>query len=203
MTASARALSPGDLFEDLDLHPAVCLVSSQEVLCAVSLVDGSCREHRPGDMAACLKLDIPAAIAWRFSGPGPKKNLVSKPWWKRNKGVDPVGSKYETFPASAPVNGHEEFRPGDFYVGSFYDPCICLWIIEDRKTIAGVSLVRGYPPKTVDLPYESTHRLTPAEAWIWRTMGPQEYPGSLPLARMTSQFSRAVDEGDPLRRWWD
>jgi hypothetical protein len=193
----------GELFEDLDFHPVVCLTTSGDSLFMVSLVDGSCRRRNPKDVDRLKALTIADAITWRFSGPISGKDLVNKPWWKRNKGIDPVGSRYEAFPASLPINGHAEFRPGDFYEGSFHHPCICLWIIEERKTIAGISLVRGNHPKTVDLLYEFAPRLTPREAWTWRTEGPQEgsWPGAASREDMIADLIE-TDEGHPAWRWW-
>jgi len=205
---SIQNISPGDFFEDTDLHPVVCLDSSGEDLFSVSLVDGSCRKHKSKDAIGLLKLSIADAIAWKFSGPGSKKDLISKPWWKRNKGVDPVASHYPTFPVSAPVKkvgNDSEFRPGDFYEGSFFHPCVCLWVIdEQRHSIGGVSLVNGIYPKQEDLWANYVRRLTPQEAWLWRTKGPQDsYWTDRPLEEALSKaFVDTDDEALPNRRWW-
>jgi hypothetical protein len=178
-----QIISPGDFFEDTDLHPVVCLDSSGDTLFSVSLVDGSCREHGSKDVAGLLKLSVADAIAWRFSGPGSKKDLVSRSWWRRNRGIDPVASYYPTHPESIAGKGagrhSAPYRPGDFYEGSFFQPCVCLWVIGDaRMKIGGVSLVDGHYPKIDDLMHSGTGRLTPQEAWIWRTKGPQYIAGA-------------------------
>lgn len=201
--AATEHIEAGCIFEDVDSHPAVCLdVASDGSLFAVSLVDGSCRERRGADAIECTKLSIADAIAWKFSGPRSEPDSVTRPWWKGKAGVDPIGSRYATFPSSLAINGHAEFRPGDFYVGSFFHPCICLWIIDDRQSIAGVSLVKGTYPKIEDLAHNYAHRLTPQEAWIWRTKGPQRdwADGTVPLAEMLSTFTD--NKSDPARRWW-
>jgi hypothetical protein len=202
---SDHNIKPGDLFEDEDLHPVVCLDSSGENLFSVSLIDGTCREHKSKDTARLLRLSVADAIAWKFSGPGSKKELISKPWWRSNKGIDPVASYYPTFPESVAVPSGRTFKPGDFYEGHFFHPCICLWVIGDaRMNIRGVSLVNGIYPLEEDLMANSVHKLTPQEAWLWRTKGPQDiYWSDLPREEALAEaFVDTDNEAHPRRRWW-
>lgn len=152
-----------------------------------------------------MPLSVTDAITWRFSGPS-RKELVPKSWWKYNKGIDPFAHD-ETFPESLPVNAHDIFRPGDFYVGSFWHPCLCLWIVDGQKAIAGVSLIAGTYPKQQDLLYTSVWQLTPQGAWIWRTRGPQdgwwsEGEEGLPAESMRSTLTETENPYDPNYRWW-
>jgi hypothetical protein len=85
-----------------------------------------------------------------------------------------------------PVHGPEDISPGDIYEDCAYHPCVCLGV--DGLEIWGISLVDGSHPRSCDIGACGIRKLTPEEAWVWKTRGPQEVPDEAPMS--------------PERRWW-
>jgi hypothetical protein len=69
------------------------------------------------------------------------------------------------------INSPEEIQPGDIYEDSAYHPCLCIGI--NGYEIWGVSLIDGSHPRCEDIGFSGIRKLTPEEAWIWRTQGPR------------------------------
>jgi hypothetical protein len=59
---------------------------------------------------------------------------------------------------------------GEIYEDVFYHPCICIGC--DEFQVWGISLVDGSYPRSVDVKVSAIRKLTPEEAWHWRTKGP-------------------------------
>ncbi len=65
-----------------------------------------------------------------------------------------------------------EIQPGDIYEDSAYHPCLCMG--TEGHEIWGVSLIDGSYPRSEDIAFSGVRKLTPGEAWIWRTQGPPD-----------------------------
>ena len=76
-----------------------------------------------------------------------------------------------------------DIQPGDVFEGCSYHPCFCYEISDDREHVFGVSLVDG---STIQCNIFGcgVRKLTPAEAWRWKSEGPSDV------------------ELEPEHRWW-
>ncbi len=61
---------------------------------------------------------------------------------------------------------------GEIYEDTFYHPCLCIG--NDDETVWGISLVDGSYPRSEDLGRSGLRKLSPEEAWRWRTNGPTD-----------------------------
>ncbi len=81
------------------------------------------------------------------------------------------------------INSIEEIHSGDIYEDSAYHPCLCMG--TDGYEVWGVSLIDGSYPRCEDIGFSGVRKLTPEEAWIWRTQGPPDADSEI------------------TDRWWD
>ena len=70
------------------------------------------------------------------------------------------------------ISAPSDIAVGAIYEDAFYHPCLCIG--NDGETVWGISLVDGTYPRSEDLQRSGLRTLSPEEAWIWRTKGPQD-----------------------------
>ena len=69
-----------------------------------------------------------------------------------------------------PILNARDIQPGDIYEDSAYHPCLCLGV--DDYGVWGVSLIDGSYPRAEDFSFSGIRKLSPQEAWLWKTQGP-------------------------------
>jgi len=70
------------------------------------------------------------------------------------------------------IRSESDLKPGDIYEDVFFHPCLCLGVTDGQAW--GISLVDGSYPRSTDLRVSGIAKLTPEEAWEWRTRGPRD-----------------------------
>ena len=68
------------------------------------------------------------------------------------------------------VTATSDLRPGDFYEDCFYQPCLCISVLD--KEVSGISLVDGSYPRTCEIHHCGVRKLTFDEAMRWKFFGP-------------------------------
>jgi flavin reductase (DIM6/NTAB) family NADH-FMN oxidoreductase RutF len=66
-----------------------------------------------------------------------------------------------------------EIRPGDIFEDCRYHPCLCYDTDDDGERIFGISLVDGSTWQC-SISHCGVRKLTPAEAWQWKSAGPAD-----------------------------
>jgi hypothetical protein len=70
-----------------------------------------------------------------------------------------------------PIRHPGDIQPGDVFEDCRYHPCFCYDISDDREHVFGVSLVDGSTWQC-NIFGCGVRKLTPAEAWRWKSEGP-------------------------------
>jgi len=82
-----------------------------------------------------------------------------------------------------PIRSSKDLRPGEIYEDPFFHPCLCTSVGDDGE-VNGISLVDGSFPRGCDAAYDGLRKLSPSEAWRWRTSGPEELPDGVDLSSL-------------------
>jgi hypothetical protein len=69
-----------------------------------------------------------------------------------------------------------DIQPGDLFEDCRYHPCLCYDISDDGMAIFGISLVDGSTWQC-SITHCGVRKLTPAEAWHWKSEGPADVAG--------------------------
>ena len=173
----------GELYKDDRGLPLIVLENENNSAVAVNLTDGMILCGRDWWNEGAAK-QITAREAWALCV---EYRLARLPLSRR---TDPVILSDLTLINNLDVTCDDRFHIGDLYEDGGYNPCLCC-AIDAREGVDfyGISLVDGSMPRMADIRH--AQRLTPAEAWIWRTLGPQGYP------------KEQIDVDFAVRhRWW-
>jgi hypothetical protein len=81
------------------------------------------------------------------------------------------------------MNQPGEIQPGDIFEDCYYHPCHCYDVSDNGESVFGISLVDGSTWQC-SISHCGVRRLTPAEAWRWKSQRPADV------------------EFEPGERWW-
>jgi hypothetical protein len=84
-----------------------------------------------------------------------------------------------------PVKAPGDIVPGDLFEDCRYHPCLCYDVNDppNEDGVFGISLVDGSTTQC-SVTHCGVRKLTPAEAWQWKSQGPPDV------------------EIEPQHRWW-
>jgi hypothetical protein len=90
-----------------------------------------------------------------------------------------------------------DIQPGDLFEDCRYHPCLCYDISDDGTSIFGISLVDGSTIQCSIL-HCGVRKLTPAEAWRWKSQGPadDDFSGVWVMNANGWKFTLKIEQND-------
>lgn len=79
---SCKDILPGEIYEDSEFHPCICIGVDDHGVFGISLVDGSYPRAVDFGPTGLRKLSVAEAWEWRKGGPADFELSDLKRWWR-------------------------------------------------------------------------------------------------------------------------